>query len=151
MFTKRTTVAIFVILTALALITAGSYTSSAVVSGYHKKKIIMTSNSVSNNDLKSLFACQSKAAKNGPVTQAEVDNCYNQIFPQGQGGQTQPSSVQQTASVQQPSSMQGGQTPPQQTASVQQPSSMQGGQTPPQQTASVQQLVQLMREGFPFK
>jgi hypothetical protein len=129
MFTKRTTVAIFVILTALALITAGSYASSAVVSGYHKKKILMTSNSVSNNDLKSLFACQSKAAKNGPVTQAEVDNCYNQIFPQGQGGQT----------------------PPQQTASVQQPSSMQGGQTPPQQTASVQQLLQLMREGFPFK
>ncbi|MBV9175668.1 MAG: hypothetical protein JO297_01370 [Nitrososphaeraceae archaeon] len=64
---------------------------------------------VSNNDLKSLFACQSKAAKIGPVNQAEVDNCYNQIFPQGQGEQT-----------------------------------------PPQQTA-VQQLVQLMREGFPFK
>jgi hypothetical protein len=126
MFTKRTTVAIFVILTALALIIAGSYASSAVVSGYHKKKTITTSNSVSNNDLKSLFACQSKAAKNGPVTQAEVDNCYNQIFPQGQGEQIQPSSVQQ-------------------------PSSMQGGQTPPQQTASVQQLVQLMREGFPFK
>jgi len=77
----------------------------------------------------SLFACQSKAAKNSPVTQAEVDDCYNQTFPQGQGGPTQP----QQPSVQQPSSVQGGQTQPQQ-PSVQQPSS-----------------VQIMREGFPFK
>src|SRR6187200_1641560 len=123
MFTKRTTVVIFAIVTALALVTAGSYASSGVALGDHKKNTLTTSNSVSNNDL-SLFACQSKAAKNSPVTQAEVDDCYNQTFPQGQGGQTQP----QQPSVQQPSSVQGGQTQPQQ-PSVQQPSSVQGGQT----------------------
>jgi hypothetical protein len=28
-----------------------------------------------------IIAYQSKAAKNSPVTQAEVDDCHNQIFP----------------------------------------------------------------------
>jgi hypothetical protein len=37
MFTKRTTVVIFAIVTALALVTAGSYASSAVALGHHKQ------------------------------------------------------------------------------------------------------------------
>ena len=57
------------IVTALALVTAGSYASSGAALGHHKKFTLTTSNSLSNNDL-ILFACQSKAAKNSPVTQA---------------------------------------------------------------------------------
>lgn len=41
--------------------------------------------STSNKDLKSLFKCESGAAKDGDLTLGEVDDCYNQVFDQGQG------------------------------------------------------------------
>ena len=96
MFTKRTTVAIFAIVMALALITASSYASSASAEkvGHKGKKSSIdhastpTSSPISKKDLKSLSDCESKAAKNGGLTQAQVDDCYNQLFPREKVSQT---------------------------------------------------------------
>ena len=43
---------------------------------------------ISKKDLKSLSDCESKAAKNGGLTQAQVDDCYNQLFPREKVSQT---------------------------------------------------------------
>jgi hypothetical protein len=96
MFTKRTTVAIFAIVMALMLITASSYASSASAEkvGHKGKKSSIghastpTSSTISKKDLKSLSDCESKAAKNGGLTQAQVDDCYNQLFPREKVSQT---------------------------------------------------------------
>src|SRR5689334_3509222 len=96
MSTKRTTVAIFAIVMALALITASSYASSAYaekLSHKGKKSSIdhastPTSSNISKKDLKSLSDCEFKAAKNGGLTQAQVDDCYNQLFPREKVSQT---------------------------------------------------------------
>ena len=96
MFTKRTTVAIFAIVMALALITTSSYASSASAEklGHKGKKSSIdhastpTSSTISKKDLKSLSDCESKAAKNGGLTQAQVDDCYNQLFPREKVSQT---------------------------------------------------------------
>src|SRR6476659_4663342 len=96
MFTKRTTVAIFAIVMALALMTTSSYASSASAEklGHKGKKSSIdhastpTSNTISKKDLKSLSDCESKAAKNGGLTQAQVDDCYNQLFPREKVSQT---------------------------------------------------------------
>src|SRR6476620_679761 len=96
MSTQRTTVAIFAIVMALALITASSYASSASAEklGHKGKKSSIdhastpTSNTISKKDLKSLSDCESKAAKNGGLTQAQVDDCYNQLFPREKVSQT---------------------------------------------------------------
>ena len=96
MFTKRTTVAIFAIVMALALITASSYASSASAEklGHKGKKSSIdhastpTSSNISKKDLKSLSDCEFKAAKNGGLTQAQVDDCYNQLFPREKVSQT---------------------------------------------------------------
>ena len=47
-----------------------------------------TSSNTSKKDLKSLSDCESKAAKNGGLTQAKVDDCYNQLFPREKVSQT---------------------------------------------------------------
>jgi hypothetical protein len=39
--------------------------------------------SITKKDLKSLSNCQAKSAKDGDLTQLEVTDCYNQLFPQG--------------------------------------------------------------------
>ena len=145
MFTKTLTAAIFVAVIALALVTAGTYASLASAvktgnsvtgsksSGHNGNKNAdnsgdaQTGIGVSNKDLKKLADCQSNAAGNVGLTQSQVDDCYNQVFPQG------PSSQQQQ---QQPTSMQGPSSQQQQ----QQPTSMQG-----------QQVLQMLREGFPFR
>ena len=96
MFTKRTTVAIFAIVMALALITTSSYASSASAEklGHKGKKSSIdhastpTSSTISKKDLKSLSDCESKAAKNGGLTQAQVDDCYNLLFPREKVSQT---------------------------------------------------------------
>jgi hypothetical protein len=96
MFTKRTTVAIFALVMALMLITASSYASSASAEkvGHKGKKSSIdhastpTSSTTSKRDLKSLSDCESKAAKNGGLTQAQVDDCYNQLFPREKVSQT---------------------------------------------------------------
>jgi hypothetical protein len=96
MSTKRTTVAIFAIVMALALITASSYASSASAEklGHKGKKSSIdhastpTSSNISKKDLKSLSDCEFKAAKNGGLTQAQVDDCYNQLFPREKVSQT---------------------------------------------------------------
>ena len=129
MFTKTLTAAIFVVVIALALVTAGSYASLATAvktgnsvagskpSSHNGNKNtdnggdVQTGIGVSNRDLKKLADCQSNAAGKVGLTQSQVDDCYNQVFPQG------PSSQQQ-----------------------QQPTSMQG-----------QQVLQMLREGFPFR
>ena len=145
MFTKTLTAAIFVAVIALALVTAGTYASLASAvktgnsvtgsksSGHNGNKNAdnsgdaQTGIGVSNKDLKKLADCQSNAAGNVGLTQSQVDDCYNQVFPQG------PSSQQQQQQ-QQPTSMQGP------SSQQQQPTSMQG-----------QQVLQMLREGFPFR
>jgi hypothetical protein len=102
MFTKRTTVAIFAIVMALVLITASSYASSASAAklGHKGKKSSIdhgstpTSSTISKKDLKSLSDCESKAAKNGGLTQAQVDDCYNQLFPRDQTLKSTPTPMQ---------------------------------------------------------
>ena len=47
-----------------------------------------TSSTTSKKDLKSLSDCESKDAKNGGLTQAQVDDCYNQLFPREKVSQT---------------------------------------------------------------
>ena len=106
MFTKRTTVAIFAIVMTLVLITASSYASSASAEklGHKGKKSSIdngstpTSSTISKKDLKSLSNCESKAAKNGGLTQAQVDDCYNQLFPQDQTLHSTPTQGQQSTS-----------------------------------------------------
>jgi hypothetical protein len=106
MFTKRTTVATFAIVMALVLITASSYASSASAEklGHKGKKSSIdhgstpTSSTISKKDLKSLSDCESKAAKNGGLTQAQVDDCYNQLFPQDQTLKSTPMQGQQSTS-----------------------------------------------------
>jgi hypothetical protein len=106
MFTKRTTVAVFAIVMALVLITASSYASSASAEklGHKGKKSSIdhgstpTSNTISKKDLKSLSDCESKAAKNGDLTQAQVDDCYNQLFPQDQTLRSTPTQGQHSTS-----------------------------------------------------
>jgi len=96
MFTKRTTVAIFAIVMALALITASSYASSAFAEklGHKGKKSSIdhastpTNSNISKKYLKSLSDCEFKAAENGGLTQAQVDDCYNQLFPREKVSQT---------------------------------------------------------------
>jgi predicted lipoprotein with Yx(FWY)xxD motif len=107
MFTKRTTVATFVIVMALVLITASSYASSASAEklGHKGKKSSIdngstpTSSTISKKDLKSLSNCESKAAKNGGLTQAQVDDCYNQLFPQDQTLKSTPMQGQPTSAL----------------------------------------------------
>jgi hypothetical protein len=106
MFTKRTTVAISAIVIALVLLTANSYASSASAEklGHKGKKSSIdhgstpTSSTISKKDLKSLSACESKAAKNGRLTQVQVDDCYNQLFPQDQTLHSTPMQGQQSTS-----------------------------------------------------
>jgi hypothetical protein len=108
MFTKRTTVAISAIVIALVLLTANSYASSASAEklGHKGKKSSIdhgstpTSSTISKKDLKSLSACESKAAKNGRLTQAQVDDCYNQLFPQDQTLHSTPTQGQKSTPMQ---------------------------------------------------
>ena len=105
MFTKTLTAAIFVVVIALALVTAGSYASLATAvktgnsvaaskpSSHNGNKNtdnggdVQTGIGVSNRDLKKLADCQSNAAGKVGLTQSQVDDCYNQVFPQGPSSQ----------------------------------------------------------------
>ena len=86
----------FAIVMALMLITASSYASSVSAEKVgHKGKrgsidhaSTPTSSTTSKKNLKSLSDCESKAAKNGGLTQAQVDDCYNQLFPREKVSQT---------------------------------------------------------------
>jgi hypothetical protein len=52
---------------------------------------------VSKKDLKQLSSCQSKAAKDGDLTQTELDSCYNDSFPGSQStSNTTPQSTSNT-------------------------------------------------------
>ena len=112
MFTKRITAALLAIALASSLIVASGLVGSAFakkqkegqtntivdpngtdVSSTPKSKSTDTGGSsgttgntggISAKDLKSLSKCQSSAAKNGDLTLADVDNCYSQVFNQGE-------------------------------------------------------------------
>ncbi|MGB0027819.1 MAG: hypothetical protein WBP64_13365 [Nitrososphaeraceae archaeon] len=58
---------------------------------------------VSKKDLKQLSSCQSKAAKDGDLTQTELDSCYNDSFPGSQStSNTTPQSTSNTTPESQP-------------------------------------------------
>ena len=143
MFTKRTTVVIFVFVMTLVLVTANSFASlaSAAKTESHKGKKNSLDNGntptntptntlISKKDLKRLSDCESKAARNGGLTISQVDDCYNQLFPQDQTSSLQ---------GQQPTSALQGQQPTSALDKIQQVIQPQ------------QQLMQMLREGFPFK
>jgi hypothetical protein len=69
--------AICVIITLVMLITAASLPASTLGAPNDGTNL-------SKKDLKSLSNCQAKSAKDGDLTQLEVTDCYNQLFPQGQ-------------------------------------------------------------------
>jgi hypothetical protein len=69
--------AICVIITLVMLITAASLPASTLGAPNDGTNL-------SKKDLKSLSNCQAKSAKDGNLTQLEVTDCYNQLFPQGQ-------------------------------------------------------------------
>jgi hypothetical protein len=69
--------AICVIITLVMLITAASLPASTLGAP-------SDGTNFSKKDLKSLSNCQAKSAKDGNLTQLEVTDCYNQLFPQGQ-------------------------------------------------------------------
>ena len=68
---------ICVIITLVMLITAVSLPASTLGAPNDGTNL-------SKKDLKSLSNCQAKSAKDGDLTQPEVTDCYNQLFPQGQ-------------------------------------------------------------------
>jgi hypothetical protein len=68
--------AICVIITLVMLITAVSLPASTLGAPNDGTNL-------SKKDLKSLSNCQAKSAKDGDLTQPEVTDCYNQLFPQG--------------------------------------------------------------------
>ncbi len=69
--------AICVIITLVMLITAVSLPASTLGAPNDGTNL-------SKKDLKSLSNCQAKSAKDGNLTQLEVTDCYNSLFPQGQ-------------------------------------------------------------------
>ena len=52
-------------------------------------------------DLKSLSDCESKATKNSGLNQAQVDDCYKQLFPRDQTLQSTPMQGQTKSSLEQ--------------------------------------------------
>ena len=71
---------------------------------------------VSKKDLKQLSSCQSKAAKDGDLTQTELDSCYNDSFPGSQStSNTTPQSTSNTTPQSQPNQI--GDTPGSQSTS----------------------------------
>jgi hypothetical protein len=123
MFSKRTTAALFAIAVASSLIIASGFVGSAFAAKKEKdgetntiidpngegmSKSLGTnagdtngspgdaSNSRTTKDLKSLFKCQSGAAKDDDLTLAEVENCYRQVD-EGQGQADQSSATRGNA------------------------------------------------------
>ena len=69
--TRRTaTLAIFAVVTAIALVTGASLNSS----------VLAVKSSTSVSGLKKFFDCVTKSAKNGKPNRQDVDNCYDKTY-----------------------------------------------------------------------
>ncbi len=70
--TRTATLAIFTVVTAIALVTAAGLTSSVLA---------VTSSTKTDSGLKKFFDCVTKYAKNGKPNRLDVDNCYDKTYP----------------------------------------------------------------------